>query len=200
MGDMTSLLDDSWSNGRNNFDQRKSGNFYTPGLADVRWDNSRSLLENVATRDVSARGLSLLDQFNKYFQMKESVEFTIKAMEAYRVAEKIRDQLSPQQQVVLLVDRNSGKETLLRAGEAILYNPSERPFVFTIRGNDGGVCRGNEIEETVRFQVNGKHGEKEWLILDGDPSLDRKDKVDERERTEEDFDRGRRNPSDEDED
>jgi hypothetical protein len=166
MSDRTSLLDDRWSRGGMLLEGRRGENSVSPELNDVKWDRESSLLANVASKGVSARGFGLLDQVNEYFKLKEGIETTIRAMDAERISRSIKEQLAPGQEVKLLVDDKTGDMTLLRPGDAYMFAEGQRPYEFRLTGNDDGVCRVNEVPDTTLFEVIGRDGEKEWLVIE----------------------------------
>lgn len=178
MSDRTSLLDDRWSRGGMLLEVPRGENSVSPELGDVKWDRESSLLANVASKGVSARGLGLLDQVNEYFKLKEGIESTIRAMDAERISRSIKEQLAPGQEVTLLIDDKTGDMTLLRPGESYLFAEGQRPHEFRLTGKDDGICRGDEVPDTTLFEVIGRDGEKEWLVLEDRFSLIERDRDD----------------------
>lgn len=166
MSDRTSLLDDRWSRGGMLLEVQRGENSVSPELSDVNWDRGSSLLSNVASKNVSARGFGLLDQVNEYFKLKEGIEATIRAMDADRIARSVKEQLAPGQEVTLLVDDRSGDMTLLGPGESYLFAEGQRPHEFRLKGSDDGICRGDEVPDTTVFEIVGRDGQKERLVLE----------------------------------
>ena len=161
----TSLLDDGWSSGRKNFTQLESDNYVTPGTSSVGertrsgWRGSPSS----QVMDGAARGLDLLGVINDLAQMKGDIEATANEMAAKRVADQVEKQLAPDQRATLLINRETGETRLLHAGEGYLYGPSDKPFAYELKGDDGGVCRGNEVPDTRSFDVIDRDGQHRKL-------------------------------------
>lgn len=178
----TSLLDDGWSSGRKNFTRLESENSVTPSTVDFG-ENSRAGLRgalNGKAMDGAARGLDLLGVINDLAKMKADIEATHEKMAAQRVAKSISSQLAPDQRATLLIDRNTGEMKLLRAGDSYFSDPASKPFAFMLKGEDGGICRGNEVPQTRSFDVIDRDGQRRKLEFEERwrPEFDHKDKKD----------------------
>jgi hypothetical protein len=175
----TSLLDDGWSHGRKNFTRLESENSVTPSTGEFG-ENARTGLRgavNGKAMDGAARGLDLLGVINELAAMKGDIEETGKAMAALRAADTVRDQLAPDQRATLLIDRDTGEMKLLHAGEGYLYDPANKPFAFELKGDDDGICRGNEVPETRSFDVIDRDGQRRKIEFeDWKPEFEKKDK------------------------
>lgn len=172
MTDSTSLLDDGWSYGRKNFPSLTSSNSVSPSLIDKR-DNTRSDWRtapyNSGLSHGMATGMGILGQVNAYYAQKAETEKAINAMHGVKVADAIRDQLAPGQEVRLLVNLDTGSIKLIRAGDGYISDTLRKPFEIRRTGSDGGICRGDEVPEVTRFLVTNRKGEKEWLVLEDGP-------------------------------
>lgn len=161
----TSLLDDGWSYGRKNFTRLESENSVTPSTVEYGggtrggWRGA----VNGQAMDGAARGLDLLGVINDLAQMKGDIEATNKEFAAWRVSESVHAQLAPDQRAILLIDRDTGEMKLLHAGESYWSDPANKPFAFELKGDDDGICRGNEVPQTRSFDVIDRDGQRRKL-------------------------------------
>lgn len=136
---------------------------YDSDQAEARADQAS--LRTAAGGLNAARGaLGVAEHFGA---TKEHIERTIKGIELNKVLDSLREQLSPEQRVRIVIDAETNKVlSIERPGGGHFRDLSGKTKYFPLEGDDEGICRGNVTPDTTQFTVRERDGERLLKLFD----------------------------------